>query len=58
MAAMMILMIVFLAAPSAGGHMGTHGANASSSQTAPSNEHGMATPENERGTAKPESTNP
>ena len=45
MAVMMILMVVFLVVGGPGGHMGSHGANDSPTQTSQSHEHGAAKPD-------------
>ena len=48
MAAMMILMAVFLVVPGSGGHMGLHGANDSPAQAGQSHEHGATKPDPEK----------
>ena len=48
MAAMMILMVVFLAVGGPGGHIGSHGANGSPSQASQSHERDAAKPDTEK----------
>ena len=48
MAAMMILMVVFLAVGGPGSHMGSHGANSSPSQVSQSHEHDAAKTDTEK----------
>lgn len=48
MAAMMILMVVFLVVGGPGSHMGSHDANSSPSQASQAQEHGTAKPDSEQ----------